>query len=111
MVIDGLLAVSDADSGDNLASATVRSAAGFIGGDTLNFTKQNGISGSYNSATGVLTLTGTASTANYQTALEVDHLQLHGEWRSDWRRHAHDAHHQLGGPTTGRRNFTARPAP
>src|SRR5205823_2894894 len=37
--------------------------------DVLGFSTQNGISGSYNSATGVLTLSGTASLANYQTAL------------------------------------------
>ena len=33
------------------------------------FVNQNGITGSYNTATGVLTLTGTASVANYQAAL------------------------------------------
>ncbi|WP_180268988.1 beta strand repeat-containing protein, partial [Nostoc linckia] len=35
----------------------------------LAFTNQNGISGSYNSSTGVLTLTGSSTVANYQTAL------------------------------------------
>ena len=44
-------------------------SAGFFAGDTLNFTNQNGITGSYNGSTGVLTLTGSASLANYQTAL------------------------------------------
>ena len=44
--------------------------AGFASGqDVLGFTNQNGITGSYNAATGVLTLTGTATLANYQTAL------------------------------------------
>ena len=37
-------------------------------GDTLNFTSQNGISGSYSG--GVLTLTGSATVAQYQTALD-----------------------------------------
>ena len=37
-------------------------------GDTLNFTNQNGISGSYSG--GVLTLTGSATLAQYQTALQ-----------------------------------------
>ena len=37
--------------------------------DRLAFVNQNGITGNYNTATGVLTLTGTASVANYQTAL------------------------------------------
>ncbi len=41
----------------------------------LSFTAQNGISGAYNAATGVLTLTGTASVANYKTALDLDHVQ------------------------------------
>ena len=39
------------------------------GQDILGFTNQNGISGSFNAATGTLTLTGTSSVANYQTAL------------------------------------------
>jgi uncharacterized delta-60 repeat protein len=51
--------------------ATVSITAGFASAeDVLGFTNQNGITGSYNSATGVLTLTGTASVADYQTALE-----------------------------------------
>ena len=39
------------------------------GEDSLSFTNQNGITGTYNSGTGVLTLTGTTTVANYQTAL------------------------------------------
>ena len=35
----------------------------------LGFTNQNGITGSYNAGTGVLTLTGTTTVANYQAAL------------------------------------------
>ena len=42
---------------------------GFQAGDVLAFTNQNGITGSYNAATGVLTLVGNASPQNYQTAL------------------------------------------
>ena len=57
----------------DLYSSTISSATitvgSFLSGDLLNFTNQNGITGSYNSGTGVLTLTGTASVANYQTAL------------------------------------------
>ncbi|MCZ0731695.1 hypothetical protein [Mycolicibacterium iranicum] len=41
-----------------------------VSGDKLNFSDQNGITGSYNTNTGVLTLTGTASLANYTTALQ-----------------------------------------
>jgi len=44
--------------------------AGFVSGeDILAFTDQNGITGSWNGSTGVLTLTGSATLANYQTAL------------------------------------------
>src|SRR5205814_989044 len=39
------------------------------GQDVLGFTSQSGISGSFNAATGTLTLTGSASVANYQAAL------------------------------------------
>jgi trimeric autotransporter adhesin len=66
--IDGALTATDADD-TNLESASVRLSAGFQAGDELVFTNQNGITGSYNDATGVLTLTGTASVANYQAAL------------------------------------------
>jgi hypothetical protein len=44
--------------------------AGFAAGDQLVFADQNGISGSYNAGTGVLTLTGHATKAEYETALE-----------------------------------------
>ncbi|MCF2148535.1 putative Ig domain-containing protein [Desmonostoc muscorum LEGE 12446] len=67
--IDSGITVSDTDS-SNLASATVSITSGFISGqDTLAFTAQNGITGSYNSSTGVLTLTGSSTVANYQTVL------------------------------------------
>src|SRR5947207_44067 len=69
VVVDSGLTVSDADN-TNLASATVTISAGFQSGDVLHFTNQNGITGSYDSSTHVLTLTGSASVANYQTALE-----------------------------------------
>src|SRR5207253_2812742 len=67
VVLDSGLTLTDSDS-PNLASATV-SISGFVAGDTLNFTGQNGISGSYDSGTGVLTLTGSSTVASYQTAL------------------------------------------
>ena len=53
-----------------LQSATVSITGGFLAGDQLNFTSQSGITGSYNAATGVLTLNGAASFAAYQTALD-----------------------------------------
>ena len=67
--IDMGLTVTDADSA-NLVGATVAITSGFVGAqDTLAFVNQNGITGNYNSGTGVLTLTGSSSVANYQTAL------------------------------------------
>jgi VCBS repeat-containing protein len=63
------LTVSSTDA-STLASATVKVAAGFAGRqDVLAFTSQPGISGSYNTQTGVLTLTGDAPLRSYQAAL------------------------------------------
>jgi hypothetical protein len=67
--IDTGLTVTDGDSA-NLVGATVAITSGFVAAqDTLAFVNQNGITGNYNSGTGVLTLTGSSSVANYQTAL------------------------------------------
>ncbi|WP_300435043.1 hypothetical protein, partial [Zoogloea sp.] len=67
--VDSGLTVSDVDTA-TLASATVSITAGFVSGqDVLAFTNQNGITGSWNAGTGVLTLSGSATLANYQTAL------------------------------------------
>ena len=67
--IDTVLTVSDADSA-NLTGATVAISGNFQSGqDILGFTNQNGITGSFNAATGVLTLSGSSSVANYQAAL------------------------------------------
>ncbi|MEQ9168487.1 MAG: FG-GAP-like repeat-containing protein [Fulvivirga sp.] len=69
VIIDGGLIVSDVDN-TTLASATVQITTNFqTSEDVLEFTDQNGITGSYNAATGLLTLTGSSSLANYQTAL------------------------------------------
>ena len=67
--LDAGLTVSDPSS-STLSGATVLIASGFLAGDALNFANQSGITGSYSSSTGVLTLTGTATPAQYQTALE-----------------------------------------
>jgi VCBS repeat-containing protein len=54
-----------------LVGATVSVSSGFAAGeDSLSFASQNGITGSYDAGSGVLTLTGTSSPANYQTALQ-----------------------------------------
>jgi len=68
VAVTSSLAASDADD-TNLASATVSISSGFTSGDQLSFTNQNGITGSYDSSTGVLQLSGSSSVANYQTAL------------------------------------------
>ncbi len=63
--------LSVADYGSTiLESASVAITGGFLTGDSLNFANQHGISGSYNAATGILTLTGMATLANYQAALD-----------------------------------------
>ncbi len=68
--LDGGLTVSDPDSGGNLTGATVSIGTGFVSGDdTLSFTAQTGITGSYDAGTGVLTLRGSASVTSYQSVL------------------------------------------
>jgi hypothetical protein len=66
VVLDAGLTVNDATS-STLASATV-TIGGFITGDTLAVGNLGGLSTSFSA--GVLTLTGTASLATYQTALD-----------------------------------------
>jgi VCBS repeat-containing protein len=66
--IDAALTLVDPDSQISGATVTIGNA-NLVTGDTLGFTAQSGISGSYNSGTGVLTLSGTATAAQYQTAL------------------------------------------
>ena len=58
--------------GTNLVGATVEIGAGYVAGQdvlSLGTNPQNGISAAFDPATGTLTLTGTATVANYQTAL------------------------------------------
>jgi hypothetical protein len=69
VVIDGSLTVTDADD-TNLESAQVSITSGFQSGDSLNFVDTAFITGNYDTGTGVLTLTGTDSVANYQAALQ-----------------------------------------
>jgi VCBS repeat-containing protein len=69
-IIDNGVTVTDVDSA-NLVGATVTIQPGSIeAGDVLGFSSpQNGISGTYNSGTGVLTLTGNVAKGFYETAL------------------------------------------
>ncbi|HLZ85053.1 MAG TPA: N,N-dimethylformamidase beta subunit family domain-containing protein [Caulobacteraceae bacterium] len=53
-----------------VTSATISINSGFLAGDQLNFTSTGTIAGVYNAATGVLSLSGTASTSAYQAALD-----------------------------------------
>ncbi|HEX4145357.1 MAG TPA: choice-of-anchor Q domain-containing protein [Pirellulales bacterium] len=68
VAIDSGVTVTSADPTITGATMTINN---FQTGDVLNFASPNGaVSGLYNSATGVLTLTGSASAANYQSALQ-----------------------------------------
>jgi large repetitive protein len=70
VVVDSGITVSDSDS-TSLTGATAHISTGFVSAqDVLSFTAGGGISGSYNAATGTLTMTGTATLAQYQTALD-----------------------------------------
>jgi hypothetical protein len=67
--ITSALMISAPDD-STLAGATVSITSGFdAGADELQFTNQNGITGSYDASTGVLTLSGDATPADYQAAL------------------------------------------
>src|SRR5207244_1120278 len=68
-VIDSGLVVDDVDNA-TLAGAVIQFASGYHAGeDVLAFTDQSGITGSWDSLSGTLTLTGSATLAQYQTAL------------------------------------------
>jgi microcystin-dependent protein len=67
--ITSTITVSDSDS-PTLAGATISISKGLAPTeDTLAFTDQNGITGSYDKSSGMLTLSGSASVADYQAAL------------------------------------------
>jgi hypothetical protein len=68
VVLDPNVTVTDPDSGSNLVGASV-TISGVLSTDLLNFTTQNGISGSYTAGSGELTLTGTTTIGNYDAAL------------------------------------------
>ncbi len=69
VAVAGTMTVSPGTPDTSLTSATVQINSP-LSGDTLNFTNQAGITGSYNAGTGLLTLTGSSLVANYQTALQ-----------------------------------------
>ena len=64
------LVLTDPDS-PNLVGATIAITANFHSDqDSLGFIDQNGISGNWDAVAGILTLSGVASVADYQTALQ-----------------------------------------
>ena len=69
LALDAGLTVTDSGS-PTLTGATVTIGTGLLAGDKLNFANQNGITGNYNAVTGLLTLSGSATVAQYQTALD-----------------------------------------
>lgn len=69
MVIDNTMIATDLDNAQ-LTGSVITIAGNYASAvDVLNFTNQNGITGSFNSTTGILTLSGVASLANYSAAL------------------------------------------
>ncbi len=69
IAISSTLVISDVDDAD-INSAAVQITGNYSNGqDILGFNDQNGITGTWNAATGTLTLTGLATKAHYQTAL------------------------------------------
>ncbi len=68
-VIDNTITITDIDSA-NLVGATVVISGNYQNGqDVLAFVNASGITGNFVAGTGTLTLTGSSSLANYQTAL------------------------------------------
>lgn len=69
VAITSAITVSDIDD-TNIESATISITANyFLGEDFLDFSDTGSISGSFASGSGILTLTGSDTKANYQTAL------------------------------------------
>uniref|UniRef100_UPI000AFA83A7 retention module-containing protein n=1 Tax=Endozoicomonas arenosclerae TaxID=1633495 RepID=UPI000AFA83A7 len=70
-VIDGHITLADIDS-VTIDSASISISNNYASGeDSLSFSDHNGISGSWNASTGTMTLTGTATVAQYQEALRT----------------------------------------
>jgi hypothetical protein len=74
------------DYSPTIRAATVAITRNFEPGDALAFTPQDGITGSYDPATGILTLTGLASTASYQALFRSVTYAHVGDNPSDLRR-------------------------
>lgn len=68
MLTSSSLSLTDTDS-TNIVEATIDFTSGFKVGDILAFINQNSIVGSFDASTGIMTLSGSASVAHYETAL------------------------------------------
>lgn len=67
--VSAIISISDLDDA-YMEGAEIVFTANYVGGeDKLEFATTNGIFGSWNGTTGILTLSGTAATADYQAAL------------------------------------------
>ena len=99
--VTSTLAISD-DDDSTISGATASITSGFSNAnDLLLFTNQNGITGSYNSSTGVLTLNGDATLASYQAALRsVEFSSSDGSTSPDARTVSFTATDSLGATST-----------
>ena len=69
IVINNDFTIEDVDASATITSATISITSGFVNGeDVLAFIDTANITGSYNATTGVLTLTGSDTLANYEAA-------------------------------------------
>ena len=76
-VIDSTLTLADVDDTD-LESATIQITSGYQSGEDVHaFSNQSGITGSWDSSTGTLSLSGKATKAQYETALEQLSSTIH----------------------------------
>ena len=66
--ITSAITVADVDNA-NLSSATVTISTGYINGEDLLSISAGPVTGSFNASTGILTLSGNTTVANYQAAL------------------------------------------
>jgi len=79
VIVTNALSLSDVDD-TQIESALVVITGNFNSGeDQLIFTDTSNISGSYNAATGILSLTGSATAAQYEAALQTISYQATGE--------------------------------
>ena len=70
VAIASTIAITDVDD-SHIEGATVQITGNFVvGQDVLNFIDQNGITGNYDPLTGILTLAGSATKADYEAALK-----------------------------------------